>query len=195
MDYSKLSKLKEKLYFTIEDAASAFDIKLVSAYVLCNRYVKKGIFIRLKKNFYILEQNWENLSNEDFFQLSNFLQVPSYISFMTALSAYEITTQVLRNFYESAGLKRSVKFRKGQVSFNFYKIKKEFYFSFKKKNNFFIATKEKAFVDIVYLYSFGKYKIDLSSINVDALDKDRISEIIKVFPEKTKSAVKRICKI
>ena len=195
MNYLKLLKLKNKLYFTIEDAAAVFDIKPASAYVLCSRYVKKGIFIRLKKNFYILQQNWEVLSDENFFKLSNFLQVPSYISFMTALSAYEVTTQVLRNFYESACIKRSVKFEQGQACFNYYKIKRKYYFSFEKKNGFFIATKEKAFVDMMYLYSFGKYKADLNSINIDALNKDKILEIVKVFPLKTKNAVKRICKI
>jgi predicted transcriptional regulator of viral defense system len=195
MDYKKTFKLKDKLYFTADDVASAFNIKLQSAYVVCSRYVKRGLFIRLKKNFYILPQAWDNFSNRDFYQLANFLQVPSYISFMSALTAYNISTQVTRGFYESAALKRSVKFKEKAITFNYYKMKRKYYFKFKKKDNFFIATKEKALVDTVYLYSFGKYKIDFSSLNIDTLDKKEISDIIKVFPKKTQNTVKKLCRI
>lgn len=95
---------------------------------------------------------------------------------MTALFLYEITTQVQRNFFESASLKRSVRSDIKGIAFNFYKIKREYYFDFIKREDVFIATKEKAFIDIVYLYSFGKYKVDFSSLNFDRLDKNKISE-------------------
>jgi hypothetical protein len=45
--------------------------------------------------------------------------------------------------------------------FKYSKIKKEFYFSFVKKDNFFIATPEKALVDALYFMVKGKYKLDL----------------------------------
>jgi predicted transcriptional regulator of viral defense system len=195
MEYSILSKLRKKNYFTIQDVAKVCNIKPESAQVLCSRYVKKGIFIRLKKNFYILEQSWENFSREDFFKISNFLQVPSYISFTTAMSFYGVTTQVLRDFYESACLKRSVKFNERGVSFNFFKLKKRYYFGFVKKRDFFIATKEKAFIDGIYLYSFGKYKLDFSSIDIDVLDKKKILENVEAFPLKTVDLVRKLCKI
>ena len=195
MNYSNLSKLRKQLYFTTRDVATIFNIKLASAQVLCSRYTAKGIFIRLKNNFYVLEQKWDKFVNEEFFKISNYLQVPSYISFMSALSFYEITTQVLRGFYESACLKRTVNFSKSEVCFNFYKLNKRYYFDFEKKHDYFIATKEKAFVDSVYLYSLGKYRIDFSSLNVAGLNKDKISEIIKVFPQKTICEVKKLCKI
>lgn len=195
MEYQDLRKLKERLYFGIMDLADLLKIKPESARVLCSRYVKKGIFIRLKNNFYILEQKWDSLSREDFLRLANFLQIPSYISFMTALWIYEITTQVPRNFFESASLKRSRRFEARGIVFNYYKLKKECYFDFTKWGNIFIATKEKAFIDSVYLYSFGKYKLDFSSLDLDKLDKKRIKKLISKFPEKTKSALERICKI
>ncbi|MFH1777535.1 MAG: type IV toxin-antitoxin system AbiEi family antitoxin domain-containing protein [Candidatus Omnitrophota bacterium] len=123
--YEKLLKLKlkQKPYFTVEDLAEVWKIKPASAKVVCSRYVKKGIFIRLKKNFYILEENWEHFSRDHFLRTANFLQVPSYVSFMTALSLHEVTTQVQRDFYESASVRRSVQFTSRGVVFNFYKLK------------------------------------------------------------------------
>lgn len=195
MKYRDLLRLKEKPFFTIADLADILEIKPQSAWVLCSRYVKSGVFVRLKNNFYVLDQNWQNLSRDDFLRISNFLQVPSYISFMTALSYYEVTTQIQRDFFESASLRRSRRFDVKGAAFNFYKLKKQYYFDFIKKENIFIATKEKAFVDSAYLYSFGKYKPDFSSLDLGKLDKGKIKGIIKVFPEKTKALIKKLCKI
>ncbi len=195
MKYSEVRKLKSKLFFTLEDLQDLLNIKKESARVLSTRYTEKGFFIRLKKNFYVLTEAWEAFSNEDFLKLSNFLQVPSYVSFTTALSFYEITTQLQRNFLESASVKRSIRFNIKGTVFNYYKIQKKYFFDFIKKGEIFIATKEKAFIDSVYLYSFGKYKMDFSSIDIDRLDKKKIKELSMTYPEKTQKIVKRLCRI
>ncbi len=195
MRYIELKKLKEKLYFTASDLAATLAIKPESAKVLCSRYVKNGLFIRLKNNFYVIEDNYSTASRDYSFRLANFLQVPSYISFMTALSLYEVTSQVQRNFFESASLKRSRQFKTEGRAFSFYKLKKPYYFGFIKKNDIFIATKEKAFLDALYLYSFGKYKIDFSSLDLEKLDKERLKMLLKTFPRKTKNIVKKLCRI
>ncbi len=195
MRYTELRILKEKLYFTLEELQELLGIRPESARVFCSRYSQKGIFIRLKKNLYTLNERWEHLSSEDHLRISNVLQVPSYISFMTALSLYEVTTQVQRDFFESASLKRTVRFDIKGKSFNYYKLQNKFYSGFVRKNDIFIATMEKAFVDIVYLYSFGKYRADFSSLNLDRLDKDKIVEILMPYPDKTKDIVYKLCKI
>ncbi len=195
MRYPELKKLKEKLYFTVEDLQEFLGITTGSARNLCSRYSQKGLFVRLKKNLYVLSDSWENFSQKDFLKVSNFLQVPSYISFMTALSLYEVTTQVQRDYLESASLKRSVRFNIKSVDFNFYKLKKKYYFDFTKSNDIFIASKEKAFIDSVYLYSFGKYKIDFSSLALDKLDKNRIKKILDIYPQKTKNIIGKKCRI
>ena len=195
MRYQILQALRKKLYFTVADFAQASGVTTESARVSLSRYVKAGIFIRLKKNLYVLEQAWEDAPRDFFFRISNFLQVPSYISLMSALSYYEITTQVPRRFYESVSLKRTRVFEPNGAVFNFYKLKKELYFDFVKKGNIFIATKEKAFVDALYLYSFGKYKVDFDSLSLEKLDKKEIARIIKVFPKKTKEIARKLCKI
>jgi len=195
MKYAQLRKLREKLFFNTSDLVEIFKIKPESAWVLSNRCVKNGEFIRLKNNFYILEDRWDNLSNEDYFKIANFLQVPSYISFASALLYYGITTQVSRSYFESACLKRTKSIEAKDSIFNYYKIKKELYSDFIRKDDFFIATKEKAFIDSIYLYSFGKYKFDFSALDLSKLDKKEIKRIIKNYPDKTKTFAETICKI
>ena len=194
MKYGELQKLNERLYFTARDVAELIKVTVPSARVLCARYAKKGLFVRLKRNFYVLDQSWKNFSRDERLKIANFLQVPSYVSFMTALSLYEVTTQVQRDFFESASLKRSVRFDTKGTVFNYYKIKKDCYFDFIKKDEVFIATPEKAFVDMIYLYSFGKYTVDFASLDMEKLDKARIKKIVAVFPQKTKNTVKRVCR-
>ena len=191
MRYIKLRKLNSRLYFTYEDVADVLGIGSNSAKVLCTRYSKIGLIIRLKKNLYTLKERWEKNSQEDFFKISNILQVPSYISLMTALSYYEITTQVQREVIESVCVKRTLKKTIENTEFNFYKINRTLYFDFLKKDDFFIASKEKAFVDAVYLYSFGKYSFDFDSIDISKLDMKKIKKIINNFPERTKQALKK----
>jgi predicted transcriptional regulator of viral defense system len=175
--------------------ADLLGIKPSSALVLCSRYVEKGFFIRLKKDLYVLKERWQQNTLKDFFQLSNILQVPSYISLMTALSFYEVTTQVQRGVFESVCIKKSARYEIEGVDFNFYKMKKELYFDFIKQEDFFIATKEKAFIDAVYLYSFGKYVFDIDSIDRGKLDMKKIKRLLSKHPDKTKEAVVRICRI
>jgi len=195
MNIDKIRQLRKLAYFTIDDLVRILGIRPASAHVLCSRYVKNGTFVRLKNNFYVLEQDWERLSTADLFRLANHLQVPSYISFMTALSYYEITTQVQRDFFESASLKRSATLGARGVAFKYCKLKKEFFSNFVKKGDVFIATPEKALVDAVYLRSFGKYRFDTASIDIGRFDKAALKAIAKPFPAKTREAVKRLCGI
>lgn len=190
-----LDKLENKLFFSVSELAEILGIKEDSARVFASRYAKKGIFVRLKRDFYVLKQNLNMYNKEQLFKIANFLQVPSYISFMTALEYYGITTQVQRNFFESAALRRSISFEPAGLIFNYYRIKRVLYFDFIRVNDFFISTKEKAFVDAVYLWSFGKYTIDFDSLDLDKLDKERLKSVIQPYPEKTKRMVRRLCSI
>lgn len=195
MRYIELKDLASKTFFTSKDVAELLNIKENSALVLCNRYVKKGLFVRLKKDFYILKESLMNLDQKSFFKIANFIQIPSYISLMTALSFYELTTQVQRGFFESICIKRSAKFEIDDISFNFYKIKKDLYLDFIKIDDFFIATKEKAFLDIIYLTSIGRYTFDIDSIDFDKLDLKKLKKLLLNFPKKTLNLVNKICKI
>lgn len=194
-NYQNLQKLGEKLFFTVNDVERIFGITHPSAWVLCSRYVKEGLFIRLKNNFYVLDINWDKLTLKDFFRISNFTQTPSYISFLTALSYYGVTTQVQRHFFESTSSKRSKTINAKNSTFNFYRINKKLYFGFLKEEDFFIATPEKAFADALYFFSLGRYSLDFASLDLSKINKKKLVDIIEVFPAGTQNIYKRICRI
>lgn len=190
MKYNDFKKIKN-LYFTYQDIAKVLSIAEDSAQVLSTRYVKQKYLIRLKRNFYILKERWDNITPHQRLELANLLQVPSYISLMTALSFYEYTTQVQQKFIESISLYRTfIKDIEGFI-FNYSKIKNDFYFGFSKKNNIFIASPEKAFIDSLYLNYLGKYNLDLSSLNLEKIDKKGCEDILKKYPSKFKIYFKR----
>ncbi len=193
MNALALSEFGKKLYLTVKDVAQILAIKPESARVACARYARQGMFIRLKNDFYVLGQKWESYSRKDFFRLANHLQVPSYISFGTALAHYELTTQVPGVFFESAALKRSRRLNIRNAAFNYYKLKKSYYFDFVKEEGVFIATREKAFVDAIFLLSLGKYSLDIDSLDMAKLNKNRINKIAGAFPVKTQRMVRQIC--
>lgn len=195
MNTKALRQLRKKRIFTPEDLAELLKIRFGSAKVLCSRYARKGIFIRLKRNAYALEESWNQFSLVDFFKTANFLQVPSYLSLLTALAYYDVSTQVQQNFYESISLKRSIRFDISGAAFSFYKIKQPYYFGFRRTDEGFIATPEKALVDALYLYSFGKYKLDFSALDLTKLNRKKLKETLKIFPAKTKLLAKKLCSL
>ncbi|MDD5465370.1 MAG: hypothetical protein PHP73_03400 [Candidatus Omnitrophica bacterium] len=185
MNYAKINLLN-KLYFSYRDISRAFGISAGSARVAATRLVKSGDITRVKRDFYILSQRWSSASLEDRFILANLLQVPSYISLMTALSYYEITTQLQRDFIESVGYYRTKLVEVKETSFNYSKINRKLYFGFAKIKGFFIASPEKAFLDAIYLKSLKKYNFDPTSIDPDKLDVKRIKLISGKYPLSTR---------
>ena len=190
MRYNDIKKIK-KLYFTYQDIAKILSISEDSARVLCSRYVKQKYLVRLKRNFYILKERWDNIAPNQRLELANILQVPSYISLMTALSFFEYTTQVQQKFIESISLYRTFTKDIEGVVFNYSRIKRDYYFGFSKKNSIFIASPEKAFIDSLYLNYLGKYNLDLSSLNLDKIDRRGCENILKRYPSKFKVYYKR----
>jgi len=181
MNYAKIGRLN-KLYFNYRDISSAFGISLGSSRVAATRLVKSGDLTRIKRDFYVLSQKWSSSSLEDRFILANLIQVPSYISLMTALSYYEVTTQLQRDFIESVVYYRTKHVEVNDSSFNYSKINRELYFGFTKLNGFFIASPEKAFLDAFYLKSLKKYNFDLTSINFDKLNMKLIASMAVKYP-------------
>jgi predicted transcriptional regulator of viral defense system len=190
MKYAKLKGIK-KLCFGYEEISRALGITGESARVSANRYVTGGILLRVKRNKYVLKDKWDALTREEKFIIANLAQVPSYISLMSALDYYEVTTQIQRDFMESIAIKRTKEIKIMNALLNFTKINKRLYFGFVKEKGFFIATPEKAFLDAVYLMSIKRYNLDFSSIDRSKLNMAKITVIAGKFPKKTREALKR----
>lgn len=186
----ELNKIR-KLYFGYQEIARVRGISLASAKVTASRYVRQGLLLRLKKNLYVRREVWNVAAKEDIFRLANMGQSPSYISLMTALDYYEITTQVQRDFFESVAVKRTKEIQVNGSVFRYSKINETLYFGFKKEKKFFIATPEKAFLDAFYLMSFGRYALDLAALDADKLDRETIRNLSSEFPLKTRHMLKK----
>jgi hypothetical protein len=181
MAYEALFKIDEP-FFTTEAVARTLGISAASAAVLCSRYVKQDLLVRLKKGVYARKETLPNLGPEDLFRIANLLQVPSYISLTTALAYYGITTQVQRGFIESISVKRTIVFDKGGLHFGYTRIKPELYGGFTRERGAFVALPEKALLDASYLASLGRYGLDTSALGLEKLDKKRLFDMAQHFP-------------
>jgi predicted transcriptional regulator of viral defense system len=190
MRYAELNRIR-KLYFGYEEIARVLDISPGSARVSASRYVRQGLLVRLKRNLYVLKGRWKSLDREELFCLANLAQVPSYVSLMTALDYYQITTQMQRQFIESIAVKRTRETEIENVLFNFTKVNESLYFGFKREKGFFIATPEKALLDAYYLMSLARYRFDVTSIDPDKVDTTRLARMARRFPQKTRSLLEK----
>jgi predicted transcriptional regulator of viral defense system len=189
----KISQLNaiNRLYFGYEDIARALNITPASARVSASRYMRLGLLARLKRNVYVLRARWQATRLEDRFILANLGQTPSYISLMTALDYHEITTQVQRDIIESVAVKRTKEMSLYGAVFRYTKVSWRFYFGFIRREEFFIATPEKAFLDAVYLMSFGRYALDFAAIDHDKLNRKEIRRMSRDYPLKTKKILEK----
>ncbi len=190
MKLQELNSIK-KIYFGYEEIARVFGISLDSAKVTASRYVRQGLLLRVKRNLYVRREVWNAATVEEKFSLANLAQVPSYISLTTALEYYEITTQMLRNFYESVAIKRTKEINLNGSVFRYTKLTSELYFGFIKEKGVFIATPEKALLDAFYLMSYGRYSLDISALNAAKLDRDEIKRLSQAFPSRTRKMLKK----
>ena len=191
MSYERLLTI-DKPFFTQYDVAHAIGAKLASAEVLCSRYVKKGLLMRLKRGFYARTETLSHLNQIDLFRIANILQVPSYISLRTALSYYGITTQMQKGFFESISVKRTKTFQIGGLSFHYIKLRPDLYREFIKRDGVFIALPEKAVLDTFYLASLGRYSLDGSSLDLTMINEGILTEFSTLYPPKVRKYLEEI---
>jgi predicted transcriptional regulator of viral defense system len=190
MIYQELLKIS-KPFFSLEDVAYTLGLQPASAAVLCSRYVKKGLLTRLKRGHYARTEHLAHLSRIELFGIANFLQVPSYVSLLSALSYHGMTTQVQRGFFESVSIKRTRSFEVGELVFQYTKIRPNLYSGFQKTEGVFIALPEKALLDSFYLASLGRYSLDMSSLDLAKIDGAVLVKLSLIFPERTRKALER----
>lgn len=189
--YHELLRI-QKPFFSLEDVSHVLGIQPASAAVLCSRYVKKGLLTRLKRGLYARTERLGSMGEGDLFHIANFLQVPSYISLMTALSYHGVTTQVQRGFFESISIKRTRVFQVGQLTFYYTKIKPDFYGGFGKFEGAFIALPEKALLDSLYLVSLGRYSFDASSLDLTRVKDEILEDFFPLFPARVRKQLERL---
>lgn len=183
MIYQTLRCMKS-LYFSYNEVAELLKIQPESARVLCSRYTSNGLLVRVKRNVYLLRERWDYLTDTEIMQITNIIQVPSYVSLTSALAYYGCTTQLQQDFIESTCVQRSLNKTILDKEFYFTKVPKEYFFDFHKENNVFIATPEKALVDALYLTALGRYSIDYSALELHKFNEPKVQQLLNQYPER-----------
>lgn len=142
--------------------------------VILNRAKKNGEIFKIRKGIYSLKREF------DIYELANKLKTPSYISLETVLQKEGV---IFQDYSESvfSVSNNTVEKKVNDFNYKYFKIKDEVLsnmMEIKRKNNYLIASKERALCDKLYL-SPGFYFDNLRGINWD-----KIKEIVKIYENK-----------
>jgi hypothetical protein len=189
-------KLAEELptFFSTLHVQEILGIQAESARVLASRYVKKGIFTRLKRDLYVFQKKLLHLSRQDLYELSRLLQPKSYISFSTILEEYKILapSQLKAPWIEAVNPLRTWERTAGHLTWRYHKLPKGLFFGFSERGNALLATPEKALLDTLYLHSLGRYYLDFKELNLEALDEDQLFRWSQKYPLRTQILLERL---
>ena len=176
----KLSE-REMSIFTPLEFQRVFHASPQKTKYFLETYTKKGLFQRLKKGIYALEERFPTTE-----EIANALYKPSYISFAYALSYHGIIPESVYTI-TSATTKPTRNFVARDIAFSYAKIKKQAFtgytievFDSDRSHHISIATPEKALVDYLYFVSLGKFSLN-DRLNLRSLDKKKIMHYAKLF--------------
>ncbi|MBT3478645.1 MAG: hypothetical protein HN915_04630 [Candidatus Marinimicrobia bacterium] len=174
-------------WITMDNVVRERFISSPSARVYLARQTKSGHLVRLKNNLYITSGEWDGATWNDQLRMANRIQVPSYISLLTALAYYDVSSQIPAQRIESIARTRTYTKTIQTVEFAFIKINRAYYNGFIRKEGIFFATPEKALADAIYLCSLGKYALDLYALDLNKINTELLESALSSFPKKTQN--------
>ena len=149
-----------------------------------NYFVRVAKLKRLRKGIYAKE-------NFNLLETANKIYTPSYISLETVLEKEGIIFQKYRTIFVVSYLTRKIKVNGEEIFYR--KIKDETLLNplgIEETSSYSLATKERAFLDAVFLYR--DYHFD----NLKSLDWEKIKELEKIYSSKAlKKRVKEYYRI
>ncbi len=146
-----------------------------------NYYVKKGDIRQVRRGIYVKP-------GYDKFELATKIYMPSYISLETVLQEAGVVFQHYEKIFVVSYLSRLIEVDGYEIMIR--RIKEEFLLNSSgiiMNENFAIATKERAFLDSLYLYH--DYHFD----NLGVLDKEKVFRLAPIY--QNKQLLKKIKKI
>jgi predicted transcriptional regulator of viral defense system len=153
-----------------------------------NRWVTSGRIYQLRRGLYSIAPPYQKTKPHPFL-VANHLQKASYVSLQSALAYYGLIPEVV-NITTSVSTGRPEKLETPLGIFDFRHIKTDLLFGYKMTNlgdqSAFVATPEKALLDLIYLHPGGDsidYLRELRLQNTEILD----TSIIREFAEKFKT--------
>ena len=180
---NKKPKKGEYLDFLLRSSKTIFSVKDVALLwgeerekrvaIRLNKYTKTGKLIRLCRGFYAKDKEY------NCFELANKIYTPSYISFETVLTREGINFQYYDSIFVASYVKREIEVNGQNIS---YIRIKDYVLSntvgVEQKDNVAIATKERAFLDRIYVSK--DYHFD----NLSILNWDKVFQILPIYNNK-----------
>ena len=179
-EYLEVLLRSPRTVFSTKDAALLWgEDKESTITARLNKYVKAGKLIRVRRGFYTKDKSYNR------FELATRIYTPSYISFETVLTREGINFQYYGNIFVASYINREIEINGQKISF----IRMKDYVlsnttGIEHKDEISIATKERAFLDRIYITK--EYHFD----NLGSLDWDKIFEILPIY--NNKRMVKRV---
>ena len=136
-------------------------------------YVKNNDLIRLKSGVFVKNKDYNKQ------ELATSIYTPSYISFETVLRESGVIFQHYDTIFVAGKLSKDILINGLRISFR--KIKETALYNplgIINKNNYSVASKERAFLDTIYL--FPQYYFD----NLHSIDWQRCFEIAEIYQNK-----------
>ncbi len=167
--------------FSIDDATKILHKPKSHVWLFLHRCMKNGLIGRVERGLYYVSAR----ANE--YEIASNVVQPSYISMVSALSYYGLTTQIPRVVYVvSTKRHKPIKNVQG-FDIVFKRIKKTLLFGYCKKSggNVFMADPEKAIVDIFYFN-------DVNDLDEDALKRPPRIDINRLLLYAMKSGKKSV---
>lgn len=160
--------------FSTKDVALLWGEKNeTAARVRLNYYVKNGKLFRVHRGLYVKDKDYDKL------ELAVKIYTPSYISFETVLTRAGIVFQFYSQIFVASYVTREVV--ADNQTYSYRRIKGSILTNQKGveiKDNYCVASPERAFLDVVYL-NRGYYFDNLLS-----LDWNRVFEILPIYNNK-----------
>lgn len=165
----------ENTIFTTKDIALIWgetDLDTIKARI--NYYAKRGKLYSIRRGIFAKGKNYDK------FELATKIYTPSYISLETVLQKEGIVFQYYKSIFVVSYLSREIICGNQKITYK--KTKENILFNnlgIEQRKNYFIATKERAFLDTLYLYK--NYHFD----NLSSLNWELCSKIAPIYENKT----------
>jgi len=176
---------KRLAIFSVDDFTKLFNVSSQRASNFLTRNSRQNFsFVKIKRGLYFA------LANSPIkFEIANKIYQPSYISFETALSFYNIIPETVYTI-TSATTKTPKDLAVQDTRYKYFKLKKELFFGYKpaviQQRIVLMADQEKALLDYLYLSSLKKKLISNDRMNLSKIDKNKLGYYVKFFIKKVR---------
>jgi len=181
LELLKMLQKINKPFYTIADLEKITGLSRNSLYVALKRWETGEIIERVSQGIYIPMGSNVSLEN-----VAAQIYIPNYLSFESALTKHGILNLIPYTL-TFATTRKTKKYTLQKQKIEFRQISPELFFGFEMKNGIYIASPEKAFLDLVYFAARGKATLDIDEVDIKKLSIKSLKELSRKFPAYVRS--------